>query len=314
MGIRFRCHHCEFELHVKDFQAGRRGKCPECQGRFRIPDQDAAHSLDVAMRPEELRGEPEEGELRESAVNQIEANQVASVKEASKAGAKLASRTHAESSKRSASAGPELSTAGQSKMSPMAKSGAHAARRVRGMSEASTQSNAEMRSPKTPKTADGDQPRESIPATSATESEQWYVRHPTGGQYGPASSELLQQWLGEFRVTEDSLVWKTGWPEWQVAASAIPAHFPDASIAPAAAAAGHSPASPTATSELPTTQASAEASGQGAEFLLKAPSISEQARMIRKQRRKRNYIVSMVVLSVLAVILLGALLTALLIQ
>ncbi len=48
MGIRFRCHHCQVELHVKDFQAGRRGRCPECGGKFRIPAQDAEFSLDAA--------------------------------------------------------------------------------------------------------------------------------------------------------------------------------------------------------------------------------------------------------------------------
>jgi hypothetical protein len=47
VGIRFHCHHCEYELHVKDFQAGKRGKCPECQGKFRIPLSDAPHSFPV---------------------------------------------------------------------------------------------------------------------------------------------------------------------------------------------------------------------------------------------------------------------------
>ncbi|MCA9133129.1 MAG: hypothetical protein KDA45_08235, partial [Planctomycetales bacterium] len=47
MGIRFRCHHCESELHVKDFQAGKRGRCPECKGKFRIPTADAEHSIAV---------------------------------------------------------------------------------------------------------------------------------------------------------------------------------------------------------------------------------------------------------------------------
>jgi hypothetical protein len=45
VGIRFRCHHCESELHVKDFQGGKRGRCPQCQGRFRVPLSDADHSL-----------------------------------------------------------------------------------------------------------------------------------------------------------------------------------------------------------------------------------------------------------------------------
>jgi phage FluMu protein Com len=51
MGIRFSCHHCNFELHVKDFQGGKRGKCPECKGAFRIPLQDASHSIAIEEPP-----------------------------------------------------------------------------------------------------------------------------------------------------------------------------------------------------------------------------------------------------------------------
>lgn len=45
MGIRFRCHHCGHELHVKDFQGGKRSKCPECETRFRIPVATAERSI-----------------------------------------------------------------------------------------------------------------------------------------------------------------------------------------------------------------------------------------------------------------------------
>lgn len=45
MGIRFRCHLCRAELHVKDYLAGKRGRCPECRGSFRIPAKDSEFSL-----------------------------------------------------------------------------------------------------------------------------------------------------------------------------------------------------------------------------------------------------------------------------
>ena len=45
MGIRFRCHQCGHELHVKDFQGGKRSKCPECETKFRIPLESAERSL-----------------------------------------------------------------------------------------------------------------------------------------------------------------------------------------------------------------------------------------------------------------------------
>jgi len=44
MGIRFVCHQCGFALHVKDFQAGKRGKCPDCKCSFRIPATDSSYS------------------------------------------------------------------------------------------------------------------------------------------------------------------------------------------------------------------------------------------------------------------------------
>jgi len=50
----------------------------------------------------------------------------------------------------------------------------------------------------------------------------WYVRPTTGGQFGPASAEIMRAWLGEGRVGASSLVWRAGWPEWRAAASVFP--------------------------------------------------------------------------------------------
>lgn len=46
----------------------------------------------------------------------------------------------------------------------------------------------------------------------------WYVRAPDGGQYGPASADVMRSWLAEGRVSPDSLVWREGWRDWQQAA------------------------------------------------------------------------------------------------
>lgn len=48
MGIRFRCHECDFELHVKSFLEGKRGKCPKCGVSFRIPSDGAMQSQPVS--------------------------------------------------------------------------------------------------------------------------------------------------------------------------------------------------------------------------------------------------------------------------
>jgi hypothetical protein len=50
----------------------------------------------------------------------------------------------------------------------------------------------------------------------------WYVRAATGGQYGPASAEIMRHWLKEGRIGANSLVWRAPWPEWRSAQSTFP--------------------------------------------------------------------------------------------
>ncbi len=47
----------------------------------------------------------------------------------------------------------------------------------------------------------------------------WYVRPPSGGQYGPATGKLMRQWLAEGRISPDTLVWREGWRDWQQASA-----------------------------------------------------------------------------------------------
>ena len=56
MGIRFRCHQCGHELHVKDFQGGKRSKCPECDTRFRIPLETGLRSIPLDNSPDNSPG------------------------------------------------------------------------------------------------------------------------------------------------------------------------------------------------------------------------------------------------------------------
>ncbi|NQU22496.1 MAG: DUF4339 domain-containing protein [Candidatus Nealsonbacteria bacterium] len=50
----------------------------------------------------------------------------------------------------------------------------------------------------------------------------WYVRPASGGQFGPAGNEVMRGWIGEGRVSADSLVWREGWRDWQEAAEVFP--------------------------------------------------------------------------------------------
>lgn len=65
----------------------------------------------------------------------------------------------------------------------------------------------------------------------------WYVRPAAGGQYGPARGDVMRKWVGEGRVTTDSLVWREGWPDWRPSAKV----FPDLGSKTAASASEISP-------------------------------------------------------------------------
>jgi hypothetical protein len=50
----------------------------------------------------------------------------------------------------------------------------------------------------------------------------WYVRPPSGGQYGPARGDVMRKWIVEGRVSSDSLVWREGWQDWRSAGQLFP--------------------------------------------------------------------------------------------
>ena len=53
----------------------------------------------------------------------------------------------------------------------------------------------------------------------------WFVRPPSGGQFGPAPSRMLMSWIAESRVTADSFLWRDGLPQWQLASELVPELF-----------------------------------------------------------------------------------------
>jgi hypothetical protein len=50
----------------------------------------------------------------------------------------------------------------------------------------------------------------------------WYVRPPSGGQFGPATGNIMRGWLAEGRVVADALVWREGWRDWREAGAVFP--------------------------------------------------------------------------------------------
>lgn len=58
----------------------------------------------------------------------------------------------------------------------------------------------------------------------------WYVRPPSGGQFGPAAAETMRAWLAEGRVSADALVWREGWRDWREASGVFPQLLPTQTI------------------------------------------------------------------------------------
>lgn len=81
----------------------------------------------------------------------------------------------------------------------------------------------------------------------------WYVRPPTGGQFGPATGEVIRSWLEEGRVPVDSLVWREGWRDWKVASAAFPQLDAGEDPKPMRPVASRQPSSKTVLTDQPNT-------------------------------------------------------------
>jgi hypothetical protein len=182
MGIKFRCEGCDKKLHVKAFLAGKRGVCPHCGAKIRIPQEDAAPSTSG----DQQRTSPQAA---------------------------------------SPAPQPRSTDTSQPKATP------HEPRKTKSTSAV------KQRRPSTAKKNETAEPPED--AISEAPEAVWYVRPPSGGQYGPAAAEIMRRWLNEGRVSGDSLVWREGWEDWRtgdaVFPSLRPVPQPTATSGPAAA-------------------------------------------------------------------------------
>ncbi len=170
MGIRFACHVCDKHLNIKQELAGRRGVCPACSSRFRIPLEDAEKST------------PIESEPRVSAAEDPQARNGRG-------------RLQDPAEPRPRSAGSE----NPGDLDPIESAGSVSISLL----------------------------DEDVDAT-------WYVRPPSGGQYGPATGAVLRQWINEGRVASTALLWRDGWPQWRDACEAMPElaiHLPQGNAA-----------------------------------------------------------------------------------
>jgi hypothetical protein len=158
MGIKFHCPNGH-KLNVKSFLAGKKGVCPKCGTKVRIPTVSEPGLVDSDLEETDAASHPSKSNGSGAAAATLVAP---------------------------APAAPAVSTA-----------------------PAATATAAEPSA--------GADPIDEAPAAI------WYVRPPTGGQYGPARGEIMRKWISEGRVSSDSLVWREGWTDWQNAGKLFPA-------------------------------------------------------------------------------------------
>ncbi len=204
MGIRFYCPNgCK--LHVKAFQAGKRGICPHCGCSVDIPLQ--------STRPSSKKKPSASPKVNEfSQEGQVE-----------KAGGQVSSfggYGDGAAVPRKKGLRPVPEPLGMEP--PPLPSLASEAAPVQGTGEllpaGSLHSPAAipLNVPSSPSPSTSDPFGESPNAT-------WYVSPPSGGQFGPATNEVMRTWLAEGRIPPESMVWRDGWTDWKTARDVFPA-------------------------------------------------------------------------------------------
>lgn len=202
MGIRFSCHCCGHPLNIKQDLAGKVGRCPTCQGQFRIPLSDAATSSPInSAAPQSASAGPTQPIARVAISQASEGTTSRSA--AHPAGTAVSTKPAPSPSTKPSSTKPSSKTAprnpgSQAPIQPTAK--------------ASTIASPANRQP--------------VPDSTTTAEPHWHVRPPSGGVYGPASDELIRTWISEYRVTPSSQLKRSDWKEWKVASEVFPDLLP----------------------------------------------------------------------------------------
>lgn len=186
MGIKFNCPNGH-KLNVKSFLAGRRGICPECDARFRIP-MESGGVAELVQKGDRSGEETQLTGAMQDEAGEAMGNYPSAASYGQDFGSPLGTIVNTTPwAANTAAANPMIPASGSRTASPM---GSYP-------------------------TAAGDPLAEDPQAV-------WYVRPRSGGQYGPAVGEILRDWLREGRVAGDSYVWREGWTDWRPASSVFP--------------------------------------------------------------------------------------------
>jgi hypothetical protein len=291
MGIRFSCHHCGHPLNIKQDLAGKVGRCPTCQGQFRIPLADAANSS------------PINGTGLQSA--SVEPTQPIARAATSQAPVVTTPRAvgHAAATAVSTKPAPSPLAKTQSTKTPVPQTPVPQSTPRNPASQRTTQPTAKA-------APDNRQP---APDATPTAETHWHVRPPSGGEYGPASDELIRTWISEYRITPSSQLKRADWKEWRVASEVFPDLLPKSNHTSTPATPTTQPAAIGASAPAPkpnsATPSIDQAAAQGPPDLIVNEPLIGDAKIGKKRMAKlRRRTTLVIALGIVTLLLIGVLL------
>ncbi len=199
MGIRFKCHLCLSPLNVKNDLAKKRGVCPKCSGKFRIPieSQDYSLSLDSPVSYSTKAISELDSEV-------FETHSIAERPSKAAPGLKIASESTSQKET------PQKET--PQKQTIQNQTGKP--------TEKPTEEKKIVQEPTLLKPAVQDltnrEPSENEETPSESD-ELYFVRPPSGGEYGPADKATIELWVTQRRITSETLICKLGASQWKKA-------------------------------------------------------------------------------------------------
>ncbi|MGC4005906.1 MAG: DUF4339 domain-containing protein [Pirellulales bacterium] len=198
-------------MHVKDFLAGKRGICPKCQQKVEIPTQSESEFAAVQGEADLISLAPPGGATSTAAQAPLVA-----------APAPAAFPAQAGPTPQPNYGGAAPGSAGFPTTPAPGQPGGQPAYGYAPQQQPNYGGYAGGYGggPKLPNQRPVGAPQRDPFAEAPTA--QWYVRHSTGQQYGPAPAPMFQKWLNEGRIPGDGMVWREGWSDWQTAAAVFP--------------------------------------------------------------------------------------------
>jgi hypothetical protein len=211
MGIRFYCPNGH-KLHVKSFQAGKRGICPHCGTSMDIPLESTRGSRRSSRKSKQDRQDTSSPpKVPSSSDDAAQSTQTPDVPlPSAEIGLLITDDSPADLGVDWSAV--EVEPAVAKAAVPKAAVPKTAVPKAASAPAVAIEPEA---TPPSPQDAKNDPLAEAPDAV-------WYVRSPTGDQFGPANREVMRTWIAEGRVSPDSLVWREGWRDWREAASIFP--------------------------------------------------------------------------------------------